>query len=103
MLGRSTTPSFMTGGRTRRQEKPTGQTAEKAASEGASRLGKFGSAMKDKSKPTDMVTRLHDYGKAEVERKKKADAEKKKAPASTAPSKGFFGRMMDKYSGKKEE
>jgi len=99
-------PSFMRGGRTRRQEKPTGQTASETAGEGAARLGRFGGVLGDKKKGEDVVARIQNYAKSENERKKKEEEEKKKAAGtkSTAPSRGFFGKMMDKYVyGKKEE
>jgi hypothetical protein len=94
--------------RVQRQEK---QTGAQAASEGAERLGRFGSATKDKSKGGDVVSRIQTYAKEEGERqrKKKADEEaaKKKAasaPKSTEPTKGFFTRMYEKYvSGSKEQ
>lgn len=106
MMRQSTEPSFMQGGKARRQERPAGQTGAEAIKEGAERLGRFGSAMKDKSKPGDMVTRIQKYGIAENERNKKESAERKKrtTTSSVAPAKGFFGRMVDKYyHGKKEK
>lgn len=93
---------------TKRQEKPAGQTAAQTASEGAKRLGRFGEATSEK-KGGDMVSRIQAYGKAEAERNRKAEEEKKKKkaaapPPSTAPEKGFVGRMIDKYYyGKKEQ
>lgn len=92
---------------TKRQEKPAGQTAAQAAGEGAKRLGRFGEATSEK-KGGDMVSRIQQYAKSENERKAKEEAEKKKKkaapPASTAPEKGFVGRMIDKYYyGKKEQ
>jgi len=83
---------------TQRQEKTAGQTA----AEGADRLSKFGSAVKDKSKGGDMVSRIQEYSKSEQEKKKKADEEKKKKPATAAPEPGFFSRMYDKYVGGKK-
>lgn len=84
----------------KRQEK---QTGAQAASEGAERLGRFGSAMKDKSKG-DMVSRIQAHGRAEAERQKKKKQEEAAKPKSAAPQKGFFSRMYEKYvSGKKEQ
>jgi hypothetical protein len=106
MLGYGGKPSkFGFGGSVKRQEK---QTGAQAASEGAERLGRFGSAMKDKSKGGDAVSRIQAYAKSENERKKREEEEKRKkaaaAPAkSTAPQQGFFSRMYDKYVGGKKE
>ena len=88
---------------TQRQEK---QTGSQTASEGAERLGRFGSAVKDKSSGGDMVTRIQNYAKSENERKSKEEvAKRKKATASKSsePEQGFFGRMYDKYIGGKKE
>lgn len=92
--------AFMKGNQTKRQEK---QTGAQAAAAGAERLGRFGSAMKDKSKG-DAVSRIQSYAKSEAERQKKKKQEEASKPKTAAPSKGFFGRMMDKYVyGKKEQ
>lgn len=97
MFSRSAGPSFMQSS-TKRQESAASQ-----AGEGASRLGRFGTALKDKKKDNDIVGRIQGYAKSENER---AAAEKKKKAAnpSVAPSKGFFGKMVDKYyHGKSDE
>jgi hypothetical protein len=105
MLGYGGKPNkFGFGGSVKRQEK---QTGAQTAAAGAERLGRFGSAMQDKSKGGDAVSRLQTYAKGEAERQRKKKEEERKAaaaPKSTAPAKGFFGRMYDKYvSGKKEQ
>ena len=104
MFSKSATPSFMRN-TTKRQESASSQ-----AGEGAKRLGAFGSAMTEKKKKPaddDPIKRIQRYSAAENERKRKEDAEKKKkksTPPSVEPSKGFFGRMYDKYvGGKKDE
>lgn len=83
-----------------RQEK---QTGAQAAGEGAARLGRFGSAMKGATKD-DAVTRLQKYAQSEGERQRKKKQEEAAKPKAAAPSRGFFGRMVDKYVyGKKEQ
>lgn len=98
MLGYKSKSSFG-GGRLQRQEK---QTGAQAAGEGAARLGRFGGAMKGATKD-DAVTRIQKYAQAEGERQRKKKQEEAAKPKSTAPQKGFFSRMYDRYvSGKKE-
>lgn len=98
MLGHSK-PLFG-GGKVQRQEK---QSAAQTASEGAGRLGRFGGAMKGATKET-AVSKLQKYTQSEAERQKKKKQEEAAKPKSAAPSKGFVGRMIDKYYyGKKEQ
>jgi hypothetical protein len=94
MFSKSAAPSFMQS-KTKRQESAASQ-----AGAGAKRLGAFGSAMTDKKKPAndDPIKRIQAYAHSQNEKKKKP------AVPSVAPSKGFFGKMVDKYyHGKKDE
>lgn len=78
------------------------ETAATTAAKGAGSIGRLAAASKDKSSG-DAVSRLQKYASGEAERNKKAEEEKKKKPSSTAPSKGFVGKMIDKYyHGKKD-
>lgn len=97
MLGYKPSNPYLSKG-PKRQEKSTG--AQEAAKAGA-RLGRFGDAVRS-GKPRDIVGRIQDFSKAEAERQRKKKEEEAK-PKSTAPQKGFIGRMIDKYYyGKKE-
>ena len=73
--------------------------------ESVSRLGRFAGATEaeKKKKQPDMVGRIQAFGRSEMERKKKEDAEKKKkaSEVKTAPpaEEGFLTRMYKKYIG----
>lgn len=99
MLSYGSAKSFVHGSKPKRQEK---QTGAQATAEGAKRLSVFGGAMKDKKDGKSAVSRLQAFGQSEADKAKKKKVEPAKAvPKSTAPEKGFFARMYEKYSSKK--
>jgi hypothetical protein len=76
---------------------------QEAASESASRLGRFAKSQSSdeaKKKQPDAVKRIQDFAKQEAERKRREEEEKKKkGQVQTAPEKGFLQRMYEKYVG----
>ncbi len=77
---------------------------EEEAAEAVGRTGRFGKAVTEEK--ADPVKAIQEFGKQELERKRKEDEEKKKKKAAgvdTAPSKGIFERIYDTVMGTKEK
>lgn len=90
------------------QSDKKGESQQTPARENVERMRRFAGTATDKSKGGSILSRVSAFSReeAERERKRKEEAAKKKAappPKSTEPSRGFVGRMIDKYVyGKKE-
>lgn len=60
---------------------------------------------KEKAKTPDMVSRIQEFGRAEMEKKRKEEEEKKKnkGKVDTAPSKGILSRIYEFATGTSTE